>query len=71
LIINDIKEIYEKTVKVDDIDKNINDSELVKNCIKEINIGLEGLANIGAISITVPDWIDEDKINLSKEILGE
>lgn len=56
---------------MDEIDKNENESQLVKNCIKEINAGLEGLINIGAISITEPEWIDEDKINLSKEILNE
>jgi len=52
LIINDITELYEKTVKVDNIDKNIDESKIVKGCIEEINAGLECLANMGAISIT-------------------
>lgn len=71
LIINDINELYQKTIKVDDIDKFKNESEVVKNCIKEINAGIEALANMGAISITDSDWIDEDKISLPKEILNE
>lgn len=56
---------------MDEIDKNKDESEVVKNYIKEINAGLESLVNIGAISITESDWTDEDKISLPKEILNE
>jgi len=55
LIINDITDLYEKTIKVENIDKNLNDSQAVNNYIKEINVSLEGLTNIGAITITEPE----------------
>jgi chromosome segregation ATPase len=66
---DDIKQVFEKTTIVNNMEKNVEESEIIKNYIREINLGIEGLANLGAISTNESEWIDEKDLILPKEIM--